>query len=102
MFKREYIAGNMELQRLLEEMASERPAKCQKRLCDAGFHTARKEISNYRDRMAKSSVVATDKGTLSRRTCLLWCSRRCTTRDVCGGSANPRQLTRQQRYLSQA
>ena len=36
------------------------PAKVQAALCNAGYHTTRKEIMNYRERMAMKAKMAPD------------------------------------------
>ena len=57
-FKRENVAGNAQLQRLLEGTVGKKPAHVQKVLCGASFHVTRKEISNYRERMALQAMEA--------------------------------------------
>jgi len=51
-FKSTNVVGDSRLRELLDETADERPAKVQKVLCVAQYHVTRKEIMNYRDRLA--------------------------------------------------
>ena len=57
-FKRESIAGDAVLRRILEDTAGEKPAKVQDVLCAAGYHVTRKEITNHRERMALQAMEA--------------------------------------------
>ena len=57
-FKRESIAGDALLRRILEDTAGEKPAKVQEVLCAAGYHVTRKEITNHRERMALQATEA--------------------------------------------
>ena len=57
-FKRESIAGDVQLRALLHETASEKPSKVQKLLCAGGYHVTRKEITNHRERMALQAMEA--------------------------------------------
>ena len=57
-FKRESIAGDAVLRRILEDTAGEKPAKVQDVLCAAGYHVTRKEITNHRERMALRAMEA--------------------------------------------
>ena len=57
-FKRESIAGDAVLRRILEDTAGEKPAKVQDVLCAASYHVTRKEIRNHRERMALQATEA--------------------------------------------
>ena len=57
-FKRESIAGDVQLRALLHETASEKPSKVQKLLCAGSYHVTRKEITNHRERMALQAMEA--------------------------------------------
>ena len=57
-FKRENVAGDTQLLRLLGETAGEKPVQVQKALCAANYHVTRKEITNYRGRMALQAMEA--------------------------------------------
>jgi len=78
-FKRESIAGDAVLRRILEDTAGEKPAKVQDVLCAAGYHVTRKEITNHRERMALQAMEAPDVGIAEAR--------------GRGGVGNPRGLT---------
>ena len=56
-FKRESIAGDAMLRRLLEETAGEKLPEVQSVLCAASYHVSRKEIKNYRERMALQAMM---------------------------------------------
>ena len=57
-FKRENVAGDSRLRALLHKTAGDGPLVVQKALCAAGYHVTRKEIANYRERMALQATVA--------------------------------------------
>ena len=59
-FKRTNLAADARLRSLLEMKAEQPPAKVQAALCNAGYHTTRKEIMNYRERMAMKAKMAPD------------------------------------------
>ena len=51
-FKRDNLVSDLRLRGLLQDYASAKPAAMQKVLCNAGYCTTRKEITNYRERQA--------------------------------------------------
>ena len=57
-FKRESIAGDAVLRRILEDTAGEKPSKVQGVLCAASYHVSCKEIRNHRARMALQAMEA--------------------------------------------
>jgi hypothetical protein len=62
------VVADEALAKLVRETGGEKPAKCQKRLCAAGYHVTRKEVMNFRNSRREvercESLPALDAGEL--------------------------------------